>query len=443
MSDPLPHQSRILIAEDVHVIALKTTRDMEKAGYRVDVAGDGEECLRKALDTRPDLIVLDIMMPKLHGLEVLARLRAEPRTAGIPVLIHTAKDFKTEQDEALRLGASGFVVKACDSGPLIAKVDSVLGTQRAAARSAGATAEAALYLPKLDTSRAHFTLWGTRGSTPTPGGRCERHGGNTSCMSVTVGDEVFIFDAGSGIRELGLEIMAGPRRKLHLFITHTHWDHIQGFPFFVPAYVPGFAVAIYGARGFNKDLKSIFCGQLDRDYFPVQLEDMRSDLEFHHLPPEPPLVLGSVKVSWEYAHHPLPAVGYKIEIAGRKIAWVPDDEFLQGHLGLPHALTREHSVVAPHEKMIAFLADADVVIHEGQYTPEEYPKKIGWGHSSIANAAVLMKLAGVRRWIVTHHDPTHDDAFLEAKLNLTRQILEEIGHPMQVSHAYDGLTEYL
>ena len=444
MSDAIPRQPRILLAEDVQVIALKTTYAFEKAGYLVDVAKDGEECLHKANEILPDLIVLDIMMPKLHGLEVLERLRADPHTASIPVLIHSAKDFKTEHDEALRLGATGYVVKAADSTPLVQQVDAILGRSGAVSVSSTTAATSVeTYNPRLDTNRAHFTLWGTRGSTPTPGGRCERHGGNTSCMSLTVGDNVFIFDAGSGIRELGLEIMAGTRRKLHLFITHTHWDHIQGFPFFVPAYVPGFSIAIYGAKGFGKDLESIFRGQLDRDYFPVQLDDMRSSLAFHHLPPEPPLIFGDVKISWQYAHHPLPAVGYKIEIAGRKIAWVPDDEFLQGYTGRPDALSRDDPLVAAHEPMIAFLADADVVIHEAQYTPEEYTKKIGWGHSSIANAALLMKLAGVRRWIVTHHDPTHDDTFLEAKLNLTRQILEEIGHPMQVSHAYDGLTEYL
>jgi ribonuclease BN (tRNA processing enzyme) len=135
-------------------------------------------------------------------------------------------------------------------------------------------------------------------------------------------------------------------------------------------------------------------------------------------------------------------VGYKIEIAGRSVVWMPDDEFLQGHTG-PPTLARSHSLVAPFEKIIAFLSGVDLLIHEAQYMPDEYLKKIGWGHSSISNVCLLMKLAGLRRWIVTHHDPMHDDVFLEKKLNLTRQILEEIGHPMRVSHGYDGMTEYV
>jgi len=297
------------------------------------------------------------------------------------------------------------------------------------------------YHPVLDTTRARFKLWGTRGSTPTPGAQFLRTGGNTSCMSVASGGELFIFDAGSGIRDLGLEMLTAPPRKVHLFITHTHWDHIQGFPFFGPAYVPGFEILIYGAEGFGKDLKAVFRGQLDREYFPVQMEDMQSRLHFRHLTANP-LRAGSARVSWEFAQHPGATVGYKIEIGGKKIAWVPDNEFLQGYTGSPGEITRDHPLALPYAAMIDFLSDADVVIHEAQYTPEEYPGKIRWGHSSVSNACVLMKLAGVPRWVVTHHDPLHDDTFLEAKLNLTRQILEQIGHPIYVSHGYDGRTEF-
>ncbi|MCE9610707.1 MAG: MBL fold metallo-hydrolase [Chthoniobacter sp.] len=296
------------------------------------------------------------------------------------------------------------------------------------------------FLPVLDTVHARFKLWGVRGSTPTPGARFLRTGGNTSCMTVEAGDELFIFDAGSGIRELGLALVEGPPRRIHLFITHTHWDHIQGFPFFAPAYRKGFEIVIYGAEGFGKDLKSIFQGQLDRDYFPVQMEDMHAHLDFRQLTTTP-MTAGSAQVTWEFAHHPGATVGYKICLGGKKVAWVPDNEFLHGYTGAPEEITRDHPLAVPYVPMIDFLSDADVVIHEGQYLPDEYLQKIGWGHSSVANACVLMKLAGVPRWVVTHHDPLHEDTFLETKLNLTRQILAQIGHPIHVSHGYDGRTE--
>jgi len=305
---------------------------------------------------------------------------------------------------------------------------------------AGEVTEA--FKPRIETGRGRFSLWGTRGSTPTPGARFLRHGGNTSCLSVTYGEDKFIFDAGSGIRDLGLSILSQTTRRLHLFITHTHWDHIQGFPFFTPAYIPGFEIEIYGAEGFGKDLESVFRGQLDREYFPVQMEDFNSSIRFRHLA-QNPVEIGRVKVAWEFAQHPGATVGYKIDLAGYKIAWVPDNEFLQGYLGAPELLTADHPSVVPHRKMIEFLSDVDVLIHEAQYMNEEYIDKVGWGHSSVSNACLLAKFAGIRRWIVTHHDPMHDDTFLETKLNITRQLLDRIGHDCQVVHGYDGMTEYV
>jgi CheY-like chemotaxis protein len=447
MNKPTPAKGRILIAEDVRTIALKMVHALQTAGYTVETASDGEECLAKARQTLPDLIVLDIMMPKMHGIDVLKTLRDERRTARTGVIVCTAKDFKTEHEEAARLGVFAFLTKPFEPAALVEKAGAWFargsgdkGAPEIPAPTAASPVEC--YQPVLDTSRARFSLWGSRGSTPTPGARFLRHGGNTSCMSVIFGDEQFIFDAGSGIRDLGMDVLGSSRRKLYLFITHTHWDHIQGFPFFAPAYVPGFEITIYGAKGFGKNLKSIFRGQLDREYFPVQMEDMLSNLKFRHLA-ENPTSVGSARVSWEFSQHPGATVGYKIEIGGKKVAWVPDNEFLQGYTGSPEGLTRDHPLVVPYEGMIKFLADADIVIHEAQYTCEEYPQKIRWGHSSIANACALMKLAGVRRWIVTHHDPMHGDTFLETKLQLTRQILQRLGHDIDLSHGYDGMTELL
>jgi phosphoribosyl 1,2-cyclic phosphodiesterase len=301
---------------------------------------------------------------------------------------------------------------------------------------------AAPFHADLDCHRGCFNLWGTRGSTPVPGARFIRHGGNTSCMSITYGDERFIFDAGSGIRDLGMELMSGSHRELQLFVTHTHWDHIQGFPFFTPAYTPGFHITIHGAEGFGKDLRSVFQNQLERDFFPVQMEDMEASLDFRHLA-DNPVKFGDVKIYWTFAQHPGATVGYKIDVAGYKIAWMPDNEFLQGYTGPPDDITIDHPLIAPYLKMIDFLRDVDLLIHEAQYTTEEYPKRVQWGHSSVANVCVLVKLAGIRRWLVTHHDPMHDDAFLETKLNVTRQLFARLGHEVQVSHGYDGLTEYL
>ena len=293
-----------------------------------------------------------------------------------------------------------------------------------------------------DTPSGEIILWGSRGSSPTPGGRYIRHGGHTSCLSIRYDNVQLIFDAGSGIRELGRALMEDPPRQLHLFITHTHWDHIQGFPFFGPAYTPGWEIEIYGAKTFNKPLKDVFKGQLDREYFPVQMEDMRAHLDFHNLSEEPLNVEG-MRVSWVQTCHPGTTLGYKIEVEGRKIAWFPDNEFLRGHLDPLDDLTRDSATVQPYLPVVDFLSGVDLLIHEAQYTDEEYPHKVGWGHSSVGNACALAHLARVKRWIITHHDPTHDDHFLETKLNQTRRLLARMGSTVQVAHGYDGLTEYL
>jgi len=438
----------VLVAEDVKVISRKMIIALEQSGYRVALAEDGEQCLKMARSLMPNLIVLDIMMPRIHGIEVMKQLQADPATKDIGVVVCTAKSFETELNYASALGAYDVLIKPFNISALTGMVsgffESRPGKGKAVERQppsdrAGA---AEIFHPTLQTQSQCLTLWGTRGSTPTPGANFLRHGGQTSCMGITTENTACIFDAGSGIRDLGLEMMKSKIRDVHLFITHTHWDHIQGFPFFIPAYDPSFKITVYGAQGFGKDLKSLFSGQLDVDYFPIQMENMRAQLNFVQLGPEP-VELPGARVTWEFANHPGATVAYKIELSGKEIAWVPDNEFLEGYTGSPDLITLEHERVAPYQKMIEFLSGTDWLMHEAQYTNEEYPSHIGWGHSSLSNVCLLARLAGVRRWNVVHHDPSHDDRFLESKLNLTRQLLQFVGHPIPVAHGYDRMTEFL
>ncbi|MEI9962512.1 MAG: response regulator [Limisphaerales bacterium] len=345
----------MLIAEDVKVISRKMVIALEQCGYAVALAEDGEQCLQMARELRPNLLILDIMMPKMHGIEVLKQLRANPVTQNTGVVICTAKSFDTEFSHVATLGAYDFLIKPFSVTVLVEMVKRFFAAQpgtgfmterrlRAQPADAGE-----IFHPTLQHQNTSFTLWGTRGSTPTPGATYLRHGGQTSCMAITAGDTVCIFDAGSGIRDLGVELMKSNIRKLHLFITHTHWDHIQGFPFFGPAYDPSFNITVYGVQGFGKDLKSLFSGQLDRDYFPIQIENMRAALNFVELGHEP-VELPGARITWEFTNHPGATVGYKIEMGGKKIAWVPDNEFLEGYTGSPDLISLHHERVAPVSK---------------------------------------------------------------------------------------------
>jgi len=440
---------RVLVADDVKVIAQSIGWVLEEAGFETALAGDGEECLALARSFDPHVVILDLMMPKIHGIEVLKRLKSDPWTNHMAVIVCTVKGFRTEIGRAKQLGVSDLILKPFEPLDLVAKVEKALSSRETATMDTAkflvrrdAVADQVSYRPQLDAAEGIFQLWGTRGSIPISGPEFMRHGGNTSCMTVEYGEDLIIFDAGSGIRSLGLELSRAKPRKLHLFITHTHWDHIQGFPFFAPAFIPGFEIIIYGARGFNKNLESLFRGQFDPDYFPIQMENMDAELKFVYLADQP-IRIGDVDITWEFTQHPGPTLGYKIGLPDKTLAFVPDNEIFQGYTGAPEDIPNDRELLSLYEPMIEFLRGTDILIHEAQYTPEEYVRTVHFGHSSVSNACFLAKTTECKRWIIVHHDPLHSDNFLRDKLNLTRQLLGSLDHEIHVSNGYDGLIEYL
>jgi CheY-like chemotaxis protein len=449
MSNGQPSASvkrRILVADDVPGTVEFLAEMLSRRGYEVATADDGEQCLLRVKDFEPDLVILDIMMPKVHGIDVLKQVRADGTRKDVGFIVCSARSFSVDVKSVRDLGAFDFLMKPFDFQSVLEKVEAFFAgrpPRRALSPANAAPAQAPVvgYVPTLETARGYWRMWGTRGSIPVSGPRFARHGGNTSCLEVRAGDNLCIIDAGSGIRDLGLRLLQEGPRKVPLLIGHTHWDHIQGFPFFVPAYVPGFEFEIYGASGFGKSLDQLFSGQLDRDYFPVEMNDMSARLNFHTLA-ENPVRFGKIAIHWEMMNHPGATIGFRIEVEGQRIGYVTDNEFLKGYLGTPIGLSRDSELVQPYERIVQFVSDVDVLILEAQYTNEEYPKKIGWGHSSLSNACLLAKLARAKRLVVTHHDPMHDDDFLQTKLNLTRQILGELGHPIEVANGFDGYTGY-
>lgn len=447
MGSSIQRRLRVLVADDMQDVAELMSEILTSIGFYVEIAEDGKQCLEKVRTFNPDLILLDIMMPRMHGFDVLKSLKSEKSTKHIGVIMCSGKNYKPDLEQAKELGAVDVILKPFPVEELMNKVShyfSNVGLVEPTETDAPTTLSTREpFLPQIDTNRASVRLWGTRGSSPVSGQPYIRHGGNTSCVEIAYGEEErIIIDAGTGIRELGEELSTEKLRKLYIFITHTHWDHIQGFPFFLPAYLPGFELVVYGASGFGKDLKSIFKGQLDRDYFPVQMEDMHARIQFRHLE-ENPIRIGECKIFWEYTHHPGAAVGYKVEVAGKKVGYISDNEFLKGYLGPPDDVTMKSEIVVTYLKLIEFMSDMDLLLGEAQYSNEEYEKKIGWGHSSLSNACLLARLAMIKRWVITHHNPSYNDDFLQRKLNLTKEIFRRLGHAIDVSHGFDGMIEYL
>ena len=277
-------------------------------------------------------------------------------------------------------------------------------------------------------------FWGTRGSIAAPGPKTARYGGNTSCVEVRASDgTVIILDCGTGARELGLHLartMPQPIR-LHLFIGHTHWDHIQGFPFFVPAFLPGSELNIYAPIGFQRGLEEAMAGQMEYSYFPVKMRDLRSRIHFTELD-EGFFRVGDVLVETQYMNHTAPTIAYRMTSDGATIAYATDHEPFWNASGR----------VSQHpgdERHIAFLKGANLVIHDAQYTEEEYRDKVGWGHSSIEYAVDVALAAGVERLVLFHHDPAHNDDTMDRMEVMARAHVARRGQALDVLAAREGL----
>ena len=252
-------------------------------------------------------------------------------------------------------------------------------------------------------------FWGVRGSIAAPGPRTARYGGNTPCVEIRAGGRLMIVDAGTGIRELGVSLLkeaAGKPIAGDLFIGHTHWDHIQGFPFFTPLYLPTSRFSVYGVHGTTKNFVDVMAGQMSSTYFPVSMSDLGSKPSFLEL--SEPVMLGPVKVSYHYLNHPGITIGFRFEHDGKIVSYISDHEPYGKLNASGEYAVKEDAAVA------RFVEGSDLLICESQYTADEYKVKKGWGHSTFDDVLDLAQKAGVKRLALFHHDPSHDDDIMSA-----------------------------
>ncbi len=290
-------------------------------------------------------------------------------------------------------------------------------------------------------------FWGTRGSIPTPGKGTVRYGGNTPCVEVRLRDNrLVILDAGTGVRELGEALMArGESVNAHVLISHPHWDHIQGFPFFKPAFISGNELTILGAQSKDVTLRQMVADQMNQVYFPVQLNELKAKINFRPLR-EGTTPIFDAELASIYVNHPAFALGYRLDAGGHSLVYISDNEPFDREVA--RSLKNVEKVITdkyaegkgdPNQRIFDFARGADVLIHDATYTPEEYVNRVGWGHSHYLFTLKVAAEAQVKKLVLFHHDPSHNDDKIDEIVETCKKEIKTRNYKFDCIAAEEGM----
>ncbi len=398
-----------LVVDDDRNMILIIRTILEKAGYRVISELNSLHAMTLIERERPDCILLDIMMPGLDGLQLCQQIRARPEFNAIKIMVISAKPYEFDRQRAIQFGADDYFIKPIDPKLLLDGLERIF----------------------QDALQLRF--WGMRGTLPIPGPKTVRYGGNTNCITLhlTKGP-FFIFDAGSGIKNLSDHLLSTKKfpTSAKILISHPHWDHINGLPFFVPLYIKGNEFEVCSGVQNGITTRKMISDQMDGVYFPIKIKEFSARVYFRDLQEEVWEVGHGVTVSTMLLNHPGTCLGYRIDYGSRKVAYITDNELYPPENNY-HNANYEN-------KLIAFIKQVDILIIDATYTPEEYQKKSGWGHSSIKEVANLAHRAEVKTLCLHHHDPDQDDDQIDAKLSQAQAYLHQLRSTTQCLAPKEG-----
>ncbi|HYG53854.1 MAG TPA: response regulator [Burkholderiales bacterium] len=389
-----------VVDDDPDILAL-LTRVLEGAGHRVEASPSSLQALKQIPMSRPDAVITDIMMPEMDGFELTRELRRRPELRDMKIIVLSSKSYDFDRRRAKELGADGYVAKPFQLETVLDSINDIL------------------------SSKVMVTYWGVHGTLPTPGPAYTRYGGNTPCVSVEVGGEpLYIFDCGSGIKRLSDRVMAagvGQRFASRIFVSHTHWDHINTVPFFAPLYMRGNQIEIFGPYQGDLTIARAISAQMESVYFPVTIREFGAHLVFRDLREES-LEFGPVRIDTMLLSHPGYCLGYRLTARGRRVCYITDNE-----LYLPKDPRHNSRYV---QQLANFVAGADVLITDTTYRDEEYASKVDWGHSCVSQVIELAARAEVKRLHLFHHDPDQTDELIDRKVDEAREGLVKLGSPV-------------
>jgi phosphoribosyl 1,2-cyclic phosphodiesterase/CheY-like chemotaxis protein len=432
----------VLIIDDDTQYRRLMAEILQAHGWRIFEASEGEAGLDDMRKHRPDVVLCDLLMPRCNGFQVCRAIRANPALRHTKIVVTTGRDFEADRTAARDAGADEYLTKPVPPQRLIAVLERLgTGLSVVACKTMAGTGP---------TAPARVKFWGVRGSIPSPGPGTVHFGGNTACVEVRAGGEIIILDAGTGLRALGRALtdeFGDQPLHLTLLLTHTHWDHIQGLPFFRPVYQPQSRLRILGYEGARKSLVNVLSSQMESPYFPVLFDELPGNIQIEELK-DLEFQVGAVRVKAWFANHPGICVGYRIFTDEGSVAFFPDNEpHTRSHQPATGQTSDTQATLAyaqeQEQRTVEFLRGADVLILDAQYDAEEYQEHIGWGHGCVDFAVSLALKAEVKRLFLFHHDPEHDDAKVETMLAHARQLVANTGAALYVDAAREGLVAEL
>lgn len=394
MADTPGKQLHFLMVEDDKAMAESNAELLQKAGHRVTIFSSAKEALPQVTKIAPDCIISDLMMPELDGMEFFQQLKKTQMEKRPPFVILTSKVFEFDRRHAFEIGVDGYLTKPPHPESFVNDLLEIINKE------------------------AIVKFWGVRGTLPVPGEETVFYGGNTNCVSLSLAKKhFFIFDAGTGIKKLSNYIL---HQKIYpisakVFISHPHYDHINGIPFFVPLYIKGNEFEFFGSAMGDDSIEKIIAGQMDSIYFPITVKEFAAKISYRNLKEES-FDIDEVKIQTIILNHPGKCLGYRIEYNNKIFCYITDHELYLENV--PYYNQFEV------DRLIQFINNADILIIDTTYTDGEYVNKIGWGHSCVSRVVDVADKAKVKLLCLYHHDPDQLDKHIDFKLREANSMLE-------------------